>query len=323
MDTNTKKVFNKFFFENPTFFLEVSRIKCDVSQCVLPQQVLKEVVVKIYPSIANLFSDYVSRRISTKNFLLSLQDLKRQLSQEVLNSDLHLWCKMLELKIVPFISLINRVLSTPTLAPDVYFYVSTSLNKIKVMSNIEKKILNDKLDFIKGRRKLIEIEGRLLGYPECCIQNFIRSKESTPAESKLIIECIECGIFNVLLNSLEKSEVQPFYSFFTSNFYPCSIKCRKAIKIGKKLDECLDEYFLAFRIRTMINALYYLTTAYKSFKLSQGEYKEVIKDFFSDIDPKWLKFLEEIKDSIINLTEYTNVFICRILKNYKMYKESA
>ncbi len=308
MDFKTKSIFRDSFWYNPTFFLEISRVRCGLSRFVLPQQVFCDVVIRFAEKIEFLFNRYQHGLISLGTLFREKETIEKSIKSEISHYTEYVSCKRLGLDVIPYIYFINRILKNPKFFPDIFFFVSdrSGIGEIK---RIERRAIEGKIDYQRGKSKIIKLEGKLLGYPRCCIREFLKGS----AETRLILECVDGGLFKELINSLEKSEIKPFYAFFTSNFYPCSVDCRRAERIGEILDDYLDDYSIAFRLRTMVNVFYNLIVAYKTYKYDE-KYKKILEDFFSKLDKKWFEVFEKSERSITNLTEFTNAFILRILR---------
>ncbi len=301
MDNALEESFKRFS-ENPVFFLEVSRIFSGISKCVLVQQVY-EVPTVVNEKISDSLSDFVKGRIGVKDLFNIAFECEKTLEN---------FCKNtygLEVKVVPYIGFVSRVLSRPVLTPEYLFFVG-EFDRSE-LRQIEKKLLSGKLSFERAQKKLIEKEGKLLGYPKCCIKNYVESKRAIPAESKIILEMFEKGSFKKLFTALESSRIEPIYSLFTSNFYPCSIDCNNAVSLGLHLDSWLGQYSRAFRLRTMVNALYIFNTAVVASKLDT-KFGKKLRSFLIEYD-KWVIFCESISDKIKKITEFSNLFINRIL----------
>ena len=303
-----KTVFKKHFFRNPAFFLEVSRVIYKISKAVIPQQIFQNIVLE-----SNFMQNFQFK--DTDILFNEKRALERVIKSKIVNTLEYKSCNEIGLNIYPYIYFLNRILKEPRFLPNLVFFVSKGY-KLSKLERFEKKALNGQYE--KYKKKIIELEGKILGYPRCCINSFIESKFSdVSAETRLIIECYENGLFEDLLKAFEKSEIVPYYAFFTSNFYPCSIDCKRAKRIGKRLDKHLKEYSNAFRLRTMINLFYYLVIAYKMYKYDE-KYKNLFKGLFSKIGNSWLEVFEKSERSIVNLTDFTNTFILRVLnKNQK------
>ncbi len=285
------------FWYNPVLFLEIARIKCGAARCVLPQQIFA-------PSVKP--SDNV--KMTEKEALESLRDTLEYRMVEKLG-----------LKLRPFVTFVNRILSRPTVSPNIQFFVHQKCEKeFKRMREIEIAAIEGFMNFDIARNRLIEIEGKMFGYPKCCVDGYITGKSSLPAESRLILEGIDSGIFDELLEAFLRSEIISLPQFFTSGFYPCSIECRRAVKVGRRIERWLDDYRDAFRIRCMINALHLLVTGYAASK-GRGEFSRKVKAFYSTIGDEKLELIQVLQPHLSNITAFTNIFLYRVVgkKNQK------
>ncbi len=321
MDRISNQVFSNFFFLNPVFFLEIARIRSHLAKCVLPQQIF-DVSENVVAKVNFALQKFHAGLIDADELFHVINAAEHELKTSVKQTKLHDVCKILEIEIVPYVGLINRITCSETI--DVQFFVCKDY-ELKTLKSTERKILKGRISLEKGRKKLIRAEGKILGYPKCCIDEYARSKGGFPAESKLILEMIESNAFLKLLEHLERSEVIPFYSLFTSNFYPCSLECRRAAKIGEKLDNWLYQgnkiFSDAFRVRTMMNALYNLCTAYSAHIAgSESFFGNRLREFFSKLDSSHVELITSITPHMRRLTEFTNVFISRI---YASLQESS
>ena len=247
----------------------------------------------------------------------SRKELKRELKFLISKANLSKVIKEFKLTIEPNINFIDRILREKVYRIDVQFFACRNPSLIKKMEKIENRILNGSLDFAVGKKRLIRTEGYLFGYPSCCVQKYIAGKEGFPSETSLIMEMIETGEFNRLIKSLDKNRVEPFHYLFTSNFYPCSTDCRRANKIGERVKKWLsridEKYAEIFEMRTMINALYNLCTAYTAHEVGSSEIlNKTLNSFFRKLDAKWKNLIKDIRPQIRDLTAFTNSFIRRI-----------
>lgn len=116
-----------------------------------------------------------------------------------------------------------------------------------------------------------ELEGRLLGYPDCCI------KHHTKYVDRKIIHDLDLSIYECYKNSgkcspyinnflsistrirtkndeisrdkfelLNKDNKLPVYGFFFISHMPCRFDCKESIKIGKEIDGLLKKYYPSF-----------------------------------------------------------------------------
>ncbi|MEM1593481.1 MAG: DUF483 domain-containing protein [Archaeoglobaceae archaeon] len=209
---------------------------------------------------------------------------------------------------------VSRILSDSKIIPASLFFVAKDKRFVRAIQRLENRVLSGAIDFERGRRKLIKLEGEAFGYPECCVKAYARSKGDFPLETKLILECFEFGTFESLIDSLKKSEVCFFPQFFTMNFYPCHVDCRRAKGIGFKLEKFLGNYENAFRLRTMLNALYLLRVAYKSTFYS-GSLSKTAREFFRQQEKYIVETLRAIAE--LDYEEFSNNFIRRALLKFQ------
>ncbi len=220
------------------------------------------------------------------------------------------FCRVHGLKLFELETKVSRILGDLKFVESKNFLLAKDGRFIRKLQLIESKILGGKMDFEKGRKKLIKLEGKLFGYPECCIKAYVRSKGSFPQETNLIIDTFEKGLFEQLMNKLRKSEIFFLPQFFTLNFYPCKADCRKAEKIGLKIEKSLGEFGLAFRLRTMLNALYLLRVAYRSINY-EGFLSKVARKFFGKLGDEELKMIEAV--SRVDYESFSNNFIRNLI----------
>ncbi len=314
MDSSTLEVFRAKFWLNPVLFLEASRIKSGVSKCVMPQRVF-EPDFSVYETLNIQFTRFVNGDIDIEE-LFEVTEIIEEKALKSVDPAILTVISELDLEIIPTVAFTNRVLSREVFYPEIQFFVSrTPGDYAKRLKKLEKKILEGKIEFGQGREKLVRIEGELLGYPKCCIDGYVESKRTFPAESRLVVECIERGIFDSVVKAFKKSQIISVPQFFTSNFYPCSVECENASRIGLELEEWLEEFANAFRIRSMVNALYYLITGYKATRV-KGSYGERLRVYYSRLGSEDRGVIKAVEPHIGNLTQFTNIFISRILKGF-------
>lgn len=223
------------------------------------------------------------------------------------------FCKAHGLKLFELETKVSRILSDLKFVESKNFLLAKDGRFIRKLQSIESKILDGKMDFEKGRRRLIKLEGKLFGYPECCTRTYAKSKGSFPLETSLIVDTFEKGFFEELMNKLRKSEIFFLPQFFTLNFYPCKADCRRAEKIGLKIEKSLGDFSLAFRIRTMLNTLYLLCVAYKSINYG-GLLGRTAKKFFSKLEGEELEMIEAV--SRVDYEDFSNNFIRNLMVRY-------
>lgn len=145
---------------------------------------------------------------------------------------------------------------------NLYFYVSRELNKIKELKNSE----------INGNP--VE-NGKLLGYPKCCIEKYdLRIKEGKISDLKII---------NDLIDKKEERAYFPFYTNCNSYgrtlipHFPCSYDCQESIKMAKEnletienIDKKLKEKIIFYLTRPMFISEDFLI----NFKLKKIEFQK-------------------------------------------------
>ncbi len=219
-------------------------------------------------------------------------------------------CRSLGLEVFPYKAYVSRIISSASVTPVTQFFVSR--RPPRRIEKIERSFLDGRLSLERARRKVIHAEGEYLGYPRCCVRSYAESKEGLPAESRVLLECISEGIFDELIDALRKNELLVFHQFFTSGFYPCSVRCRRAERIGKKLCTELEDYAVAFSLRSMVIALHLLCTAYKASRFD-GLLSREAKKFFGE-RRDILPLVKSTHSHISTITAFTNEFIRRIIR---------
>jgi len=163
---------------------------------------------------------------------------------------------------------------------------------LKILRKIEELEANPTLENL---RKMIELEGKLLGYPRCCVRKFSRLKvERKNPEARIIEECIERGIFEEVLRFYPEPNPDKALSLFTSNFYPCRLDCKKAYEIGKKL----VDYNPNYRYKVVLNILNLLVPVfeiYKNFREPKTDFGKLVFSFVESLGDLRLK-----AESIVN-----------------------
>lgn len=322
MEFKSKSVLSQKFWLNPVFFLEISRVGCGSARGVIPQQVFP-VDGRILKLLNKFFEDFLRDRISASELIEASHALESQMEEKLKANRLVLAAEEMELRVLPTVIFVNRILRHPSIFPDVQFFVGKQLS-LKNLRNVERKVLEGKMKLEKGRREIIRLEGRILGYPNCCVESFVKEKTSNSPESRLILQCIESGTFDSLLNALANSRLTFFPQFFTTNFYPCSPDCRKAEEVGRRIEYWLEDEKLtaAFRLRTMVNLLYVLATAYRASK-AEGEFAVEVRKYFSHLDSGSLEVVKAIENVIINITPFTNNLIESIVAGFSEKRNLA
>lgn len=312
MDFETLEVYKKRFWLNPVLFLEVSRIKSGISKCVLPQKVFKA-DFSVYEKLNSEFARFMNDECGTEE-LYETAEIIEEIALNSLSPSLTKTISELGLQVTPVVVFANRVLTREALYPEIQFFISKNAADLRKLKKIERKILEGELEFGKGRDKLIRIEGEILGYPECCVDNYVESKKVFPAESRLILECIEHGIFDAVLDAFKESQVTSFPQFFTSNFYPCSVECKRAKRVGLRVEEWLGEYRNAFRLWSMVNVLYHLITGYKASK-AKDDLGKKIRNYCSGLESTDVEIINALSPHTADITEFANLFIRRVLQS--------
>ncbi len=157
-------------------------------------------------------------------------------------------------------------------------------------------------------RKMIRIEGRLLGYPRCCTDSFIRKKlKGGYPERDTVIECIEEGVFKEVVKSFPKAEIST-YSLFTSNFYPCRLRCRKAERIGEMLVEMDDRY--VFKI--VLNVINVLVPVFEVYRIKpKTDFGRIVHEFVESLGGLREKAERIVEDFKRNPAQFENNYLKR------------
>jgi len=169
-------------------------------------------------------------------------------------------------------------------------YVCKDCEKsLRILRRIEK--LECEIN-LRNLRRMIELEGKLLGYPECCIRKFSRLKvDGKNPEKKTIVECIERGVFEDLLRSYP--EPNQIKSLFTTNFYPCSLDCKRANEIGERL----VEYDRNYRFKIVISIINLMTPVFKIYKFKpKTEFGKLVFSFVESLGELKLKAKKIVED---------------------------
>jgi hypothetical protein len=310
--------FASVFKSNPAFYIEVGRVKAGVTDCVLPLHPFKAVVLKYRSVLANILA----------NGRIPNESIEKSVESEIKKLNDYGILKGMDLEVVASATILNRILSTVAISPDIFIYicdaskVKSIRKKLKRIKSLEIKAISK--NSLEYRLEINKIEGELLCYPECCINSFIELKQKSvlggqPPETKAIVECIERGLFSDILKLLfsPKSELpEEIYAFFTSNFYPCRIDCEKAIEIGKSYEERLAGiYKTAYRCKLILNATYCLISAFESYKLVKAkkpktEFGKTVLEFFDSLPSDKKEKLDKISKLLaIDPLDFENRFI--------------
>jgi len=296
--------------KNPAFYIEVERIKANLTDCVMPVHPFKEIVrfrslVLENPSFAKRFAE-----------------------SEIKKHDDYSKLAGYGLDVIVAPSILSRVL-TFEVAPDLIVYICRSSKKRSIEKKLEKikalEVKAIKRRSIEYRIKISKIEGEILNYPQCCVSRFIELKrdsylnKSPPPETATILECLESNIFsNLLRYFLNPSDdiPQEYFAFFTSNFYPCNVNCSRAISVGMKLYERLDDYKRkVYRCKLILNVLNIFVSAYNSYKFvmekgAKTEFGKAVMEFFSKLSAEDKGRLEKISKLIaLDQLDFENRYI--------------
>jgi len=274
---------------NPSFRIELERIKTGVTECAMPSHDF------------GFLSEYTD--LTLTNPLLA----KKLAESDLKKTKEYIFAKKLDLELVVAPTLSGRVVPLH-LSPDIIVYVCRSDRKKVVEKKAEKMFRLElralRKESLKDWLKIFEIEGRMLGYPECCIEKFVKLKEksfygeSVPPETAVIIQCLEQDFFEVLRFFRNPSEIpEQYFAFFTSNFYPCDVNCRRAISIGITVKEHLDERLgRIYERKLVLNVLNLLVSAYNAYLLvkergARTEFGKMVSGYFESLPSEDLKMI--------------------------------
>jgi len=203
--------------------------------------------------------------------------------------------KDMGLDVIVFQAKVNWVVSSQEPLPSnhLLFYVFIKNCKKDVMKTLKEIERLEKNPTLENRLRINELEGILLGYPECCVKEFIHLKmasslgEAPPPETKTVLECIKSDLFvDVLKNFPEPEFPEIAYSLFTSNFYPCKIGCIKAKRVGKDYENYLDKYSLAYRCKIVSNVVNLLVPVFEVYRVSPNpktEFGKAVVEFVENL----------------------------------------
>lgn len=211
--------------------------------------------------------------------------------------------------VIPYEWLFDPITLSPTRR--ISFYVCKDKEKtLRYLRRIEKLERNPSIGNI---RKIIKIEGKLLGYPKCCINRFSKLKtEGLSPEKITIIECIENGIFHDVLKGFPDPELpEKAYSLFTSNFYPCKINCNEAVDIGRKL----VDYDWRYRYKIVLNILNLLPPIFMVYKRSKAEteFGKIAKSFVESLNELKLIAKDIVEDLMKNPLNFEVKYLKKVL----------
>jgi hypothetical protein len=229
-----------------TLRFEASRLLAGVSKCIMYNP-FPDLTVE-YEMRARAVVTHETGKI--ENVYASIEELEEELREKVTGFEF----SNLEIQVEPFFFLVNRIVSTGRIliSPELQFYLC-----IDRVSRTLRKIRKAELRVIKSRKpekicRVNELEGELLGYPDCCISNFSKrkrlrnlGKNVKSPEGEIAEEFVNTGyhllVDRVFSNRALLKDAELPNSLFTFNFYPCSIKCKKAEKTGERCKNALAE----------------------------------------------------------------------------------
>ncbi len=275
---------------NIAFRIELERILVGVTRCVLPNHPfpIKDFVglVPIDPELAKSLAEKAIR-----------------------DHPDHKELENMGLSAMAFPILLSRVLKL-TFAPDIQVFVcdidwKDELEKrLERMKKIEAAALRERDE--RKWTKLVRTEGKILGYPECCIEKFVRGKlKSDPPETRLIARCIDEGLLDKIY-SLLRNPTHPdedLFIFFTSNFYPCDLKCKKALRIGVTVRDSLGgKLKRVYELKVILNSANVLMSAYGTYRFVKlrgirTEFGRLVEEFFEGKDIGFMDSVFELYSS--------------------------
>ncbi len=234
----------------------------------------------------------------------------------------------MDLDVIVYEFSVNRIISSlePIFTRDICIYVFRRDRRKRIEKKLRRIMHLERNPNLDNRLKINEIEGEMLGYPECCISNFVELKrkcamgKSMPPESKTIVECIESGVFSNIIDFFpDPSFYDDICSLFTSNFYPCSLKCKRAYGIGRKYMEMLEEpYKTAYKCKIVSNVINLLVSAletYRSIKKPKTEFGSIVFDFFNSLDSRRFERVLKIAETFkADPAGFENSYIRMILR---------
>jgi hypothetical protein len=121
--------------------------------------------------------------------------------------------------------------------PKMYFYKDEKITK--VLENFKKefkRILIQQGPDEAFRYQFVE-EGRILGYPECCI-----NKSAEVRHSEYKGTTFEKDLSRSILQNRKSFLKSDITSLYAIEFYPCSLECEKAYSHGEKTQTILQYY---------------------------------------------------------------------------------
>ncbi len=230
-----------------TLAFEASRISAGISECVMSNYTFPECF------------EYEAR-VKTAVKVLELEELYSAVSEieeEIRGKVESVKVFDLELTFEPFFYLVNRIvcLGSVVLTPELQFYACKNPEKVRLKLNKIRKVEEKVLKTQKAEKihRINELEGELLGYPECCVKKFSKSKKLRnlgkpvkPPEGEIAEEFLKKGYHETLdrifRENVSLREVKIPESLFAFNFYPCNIECKRAKAVGKSCKSKLEKF---------------------------------------------------------------------------------
>ena len=222
---------------------EASRLLANISKCVMYNP-FPELTAEYETKVRMLLHGEIER---VYEYIEELEDELRKKAGEFEFEDLRL-------KFEPFFFLVNRIVcrGNVVISPELQFYLCKD-----DIARYTKKIRKTELKIVKSGNpskiyRINELEGEILGYPSCCISNFSKRKRLRNAgksikspEEVVADEFVEMGLHEILdavfSGKISLRDVELPNSLFAFNFYPCTLKCERAEKIGEKCESVLEE----------------------------------------------------------------------------------
>ncbi len=239
---------------NISLIFEAGRIAAKLSKCAM-YCISPELSAGAMMPLQRLVSGYIREVYSTRELYTYIEKLETWALNEVTISTPDVLASYVELEVVPFCFVLNRIISSPKpeFAPEMQFYI-TDRKYRSALSKSLSRIRRIEQEAIKKRDagripKINEVEGKMLGYPECCVSAFaklkkerIAGKQSPSPERVIAEEFTESGLDELTVKALNGRVELPdeAYSLFATNFYPCSLRCERAIEFGKAYQNFLD-----------------------------------------------------------------------------------
>jgi len=277
------------------FYVEILRVKENVTDCAMPPNPFKG--LERYRGI--IIENADAARTVAEVEIKSREEYRR-LRDEGLD-------------LIAYPSVMSRVIPAEPF-PDFIIYVfrRDKRDRIeRVLRRIRRFEIRALGGSFKHALKVMREEGKLLGYPECCVNHFVSMKgEGSPPETEVVRKCIELGFLGKALELFKrKSDEIPedFYSFFASNFYPCEPGCRRAVEIGERVERrIVDESMRKFyRFKIVLNVLNILASAYATYEFvtargARSEFGKIVLKFFKSLPRDDLKIVRGIATGILN-----------------------